>query len=98
VSGRGVHAFGQKLSGTPAIWSTGLASRKCDHDGTLQLAGGNYLSATAWGAGRWGLAGGDGTVEVWFGRLLLGWLQPATQSFPAGAQPPLELVSPRPDV
>jgi len=52
-----------------------------------------FGSLRGWSAGLNPLA--DGKVEVWFGRLKLGWLDRATESFQGAASRPLEAGQPK---
>ena len=72
-----------------------MTSRKITHDGTLKLAGVAHFIGTSlvgWSVGIKPLA--NGTMEVFFGRLLLGWINPATESFQRAASRPLEAGQP----
>jgi putative transposase len=82
----------KKYEGTPEdLEYTDMVRRKITHDGTIRLDGVAYFIGTSlmgWSVGLKPLASGD--FEVWFGRLLLGWLAPATQSFQRADIRPLE--------
>jgi transposase InsO family protein len=72
-----------------------LASRKVTNDGTIKVSGRGYFigtSLTGWSVGLKPRA--EGTIEVWFGRLLLGWIEPATESFQRADIRPLEAGQP----
>jgi transposase InsO family protein len=70
-------------AGTPEdLDYPGLASRRVNKDGIIRWVGANLFITTSlagWSVGLKQL--GCGRLEVWFGRLLLGWLDPATESF-----------------
>jgi transposase InsO family protein len=87
----------RKYVGTPEdLEYPGLASRKIAANGLLGWAGSKYFIGTSligWSVGLKPLA--SGTLEVWFGRLLLGWLDPATESFQRAASRPLEAGQPQ---
>jgi len=86
----------KKYEGTPDdLEYPGMTSRKITHDGTLKLAGVAHFIGTSlvgWSVGIKPLA--NGTMEVFFGRLLLGWINPATESFQRAASRPLEAGQP----
>jgi putative transposase len=86
----------RKYEGTPEdLEYPDLASRKVTADGTIKLEGCGYFIGTSlagWSVGLKPLAGG--TMEVWFGRLLLGWIEPATESFQRADIRPLEAGQP----
>jgi hypothetical protein len=69
----------------------GMYSRKVTHDGTIKWQQVMFFvstSLTGWSVGLKPL--GDGRLEVWFGRLLLGWIDPGTESFQRAEIRPLE--------
>ena len=73
-----------------------LASRKVSTDGDIQWEASTYFIGTSlagWSVGLKALA--DETFEVWFGRLLLGWMDPATESFQRADIRPLEAGQPQ---
>jgi putative transposase len=72
-----------------------LASRKVAPDGTIKFDGSGFFIGTSlvgWSVGLKPMA--EGTMEVWFGRLLLGWIEPATESFQRADIRPLEAGHP----
>jgi transposase InsO family protein len=73
----------RRYEGTPEdVEYPGLASRKVSTEGFIKWAGTPVFIGTSlagWSVGLQPLA--DGRLEVWFGRLLLGWLDPASESF-----------------
>ena len=87
---------GRKYAGTPAdVTYAGLAARKVSGQGTIRWLGVKYFigeSLKGWSVGLKPLS--EGTYEVWFGRLLLGWMDPATESFQRAASRPLEAGQP----
>ena len=86
----------RKYEGTPEdLEYAGMASRKVNQIGYIRLNGMGYFIGTSlagWSVGLKPLA--DGTMEVWFGRLLLGWIEPATLSFQRAGTRPLEAGQP----
>ena len=86
----------KRYAGTPEdLEYPGMASRKVASHGDLKLDGVAYFIGTSlagWSVGLKPVA--NGTVEVWFGRLLLGWIDPATESFQRAASRPLEAGQP----
>jgi len=86
----------KKYAGTPEdLEYPGLASRKVTSHGEIKWGGTLYFigqSLAGWSVGLQPVA--KGTVELWFGRLLLGWLDPATESFQRAASRPLEAGQP----
>jgi transposase InsO family protein len=86
----------RKYEGTPEDMEyPGMASRKVGRPGIIGWAGARFFISTSligWSVGIKPLA--DGTYEVWFGRLLLGWLDPATESFQRADIRPLEAGQP----
>lgn len=83
-------------AGTPAdLTYPGLQARKINAGGRLALADVKYFISTSlagWSVGLQPLA--TGQAEVWFGRLLLGWIDPATESFHRADVRPLEAGQP----
>ncbi|HEY2084210.1 MAG TPA: DDE-type integrase/transposase/recombinase [Verrucomicrobiae bacterium] len=74
-----------------------MASRKVSQDGDIKWEASDYFIGTSlagWSVGLKALA--DGTFEVWFGRLLLGWIDPATESFGRADIRPPEAGQPKP--
>ena len=68
-----------------------MDSRKVGQHGTIKWRGMLLFvtsSLAGWSVGLKPLA--NGQQEVWFGRLLLGWLDPATESFQRADIRPLE--------
>jgi putative transposase len=86
----------RKYEGTPEdLEYPQMGSRKVTNDGKISVGGNTYFIGTSlmgWSVGLKPLA--EGTVEVWFGRLLLGWIEPATESFERADIRPPKLVSP----
>lgn len=86
----------RKYEGTPEdVEYPGMASRKVGRPGIIGWEGARFFISTSligWSVGIKPLA--DGTYEVWFGRLLLGWLDPATESFQRADVRPLEAGQP----
>jgi putative transposase len=78
--------------GTPAdLVYPGMDTRRVGQHGKIRWAGAMYFisySLADWSVGIKPVAGGR--QEVWFGRLLLGWLDPATQSFQRAGDRPLK--------
>jgi putative transposase len=77
-------------TGTPVdLEYPGQASRRVTQRGNLRWNGRTLFITTSlagWSVGLKPRA--DGRAEVWFGRLLLGWIETATESFqPADIQP-----------
>ena len=87
---------GRKYEGAPEdLEYPEMASRKVAPDGTIKFAGSGYFIGTSlvgWSVGLKPMA--EGTREVWFGRLLLGWIEPATESFQRADIRPLEAGQP----
>lgn len=90
----------KRYEGTPEdLDYAGLASRKVTTSGTIGWAGTHLFissSLVGWSVGLKPLA--DGTYETWFGRLLLGWIDPATESFQRADLRPLEAGQPTTEV
>jgi putative transposase len=86
----------RKYEGTPEdVEYPGMASRKVGRPGIIGWEGARFFISTSligWSVGIKPLA--EGTYEVWFGRLLLGWLNPATESFQRADIRPLEAGQP----
>jgi len=82
----------KKYEGTPEdLEYPDMLRRKVTNDGTIKLDGVAYFIGTSlmgWSVGLKPMA--TEIFEVWFGRLLLGWLAPATQSFQRADIRPLE--------
>lgn len=73
----------------------GLATRKVTDKGTIGWQAAKFFistSLTGWSVGL--KPSPCGRLEVWFGRLLLGWLDPATESFQRADIRPLEAGQP----
>jgi transposase InsO family protein len=69
----------------------GMDTRKVDQHGTIKWNGTQLFvtsSLAGWSVGLKPLA--NAQYEVWFGRLLLGWLDPSTESFQRADIRPLE--------
>ncbi|HEU5396112.1 MAG TPA: IS481 family transposase [Verrucomicrobiae bacterium] len=86
----------RKYEGTPEdVDYPGMASRKVSTPGMLGWDGTKYFIGTSligWSVGLKPQI--NGTLEVWFGRLLLGWIEPATESFQRADIRPLEAGQP----
>jgi putative transposase len=86
----------RQYAGTPEdLEYPDMARRKVTNDGTIKVSGSSYFigtSLTGWSVGLKPLA--EEIVEVWFGRLLLGWIEPATESFQRADIRPLEAGQP----
>ena len=82
--------------GTPQdLEYEGMASRKVNQIGYLRWGGAGYFIGTSLAGWSVGLKPQpQGTMEVWFGRLLLGWIDPATESFQRADIRPLEAGQP----
>jgi putative transposase len=82
----------RRYEGTPEdVDYPGMASRKVTKQGVIGWAGVDLFIGTSlqgWSVGLKTLA--CGRLEVWFGRLLLGWINPATESFQRADIRPLE--------
>ena len=90
----------KKFTGSPEDLSyADMASRKVQSTGTIGWAGTHYFISTAlqgWSVGV--QPAKDQRCNVWFGKLLLGQLEPATASFqPTQPESPLEKNSPASD-
>jgi putative transposase len=93
-------ASSKKFTGAPPDLSyADMASRKVQRTGTIGWAGAHYFISTAlqgWSVGI--QPAEDRRGNVWFGRLLLGQLEPATASFhPAQPQSAPQKTSPASD-
>lgn len=73
----------KKYTGTPEdLDYVGMDRRKVLQHGGIVWRGTHLFISTSlagWSVGLKPLS--DGTFEIWFGRLLLGWIDPATESF-----------------
>ena len=72
-----------------------MATRKVNNEGAIGYNGVRLFISTSvrgWSVGLKPLA--NGQVEVWFARLLLGWIDPATESFQRADIRPLEAGQP----
>jgi putative transposase len=72
-----------------------MATRKVNNQGAIGYDGVKLFigtSVTGWSVGLKPLE--NGQLEVWFGRLLLGWIDPATESFQRADIRPLEAGQP----
>jgi len=68
-----------------------MDARRVLSTGKISWGGSRYFITTSlagWSVGLKQLA--EGWLEVWFGRLLLGWIEPATESFQRAEDRPLE--------
>jgi putative transposase len=83
-------------AGTPEdVDYPGMDSRKVGEGGKIKWTGVDLFitcSLAGWSVGLKQLA--CGRLEVWFGRLLLGWIEPATESFQRAENRPLEAGQP----
>jgi putative transposase len=73
----------------------GLSTRRVTRQGTIGWAGATcFISSSlrGWSVGL--KAVGQGRWEVWFGRLLLGWIDPATENFLRAEDSPQEAGQP----
>lgn len=81
-------------TGTPEDVSyPDMDQRKVSRDGDISWAGADYFISTSvagWSVGLQPLTAGS--CEVWFGRLLLGWIDTKTHSFQRAGDRPLEAV------
>jgi transposase InsO family protein len=86
----------RRFQGTPQqLLYPGMLPRRIGRQGDLKWENHRIFITTALAGWDVGLKPtGEGTLEVWFGHLLLGWLDPRTASFQRGARPPLEAVQP----
>jgi putative transposase len=86
----------KKYEGTPEdLDYPGMISRKVSTRGVIGWQGTPLFISTSlagWSVGLKPLT--EGTFEVWFGRLLLGWIDPATESFQRADIRPLEAGQP----
>jgi transposase InsO family protein len=86
----------KSYAGTPAdVTYPGMSCRRVNQVGCIGWAGLKLFIGTSlagWSVGLQPLA--DGQIEVWFGRLLLGWIEPATESFQRAGTRPLEAGQP----
>jgi putative transposase len=86
----------KKYEGTPEdLDYPGMLSRKVTSHGMIGWGGTQLFIGTSligWSVGLKPTA--DGLYEVWFGRLLLGWIDPATASFQRADIRPLEAGQP----
>jgi transposase InsO family protein len=84
----------RSYAGTPEdISYPELEQRKVSRDGDLSWEGADYFISTSvagWSVGLKPLA--EGPWEVWFGRLLLGWINTQTRSFQRSDDLPLKAV------
>jgi transposase InsO family protein len=82
----------RRYEGTPEDVSyPGMESRRVSKIGTIQWAGQVLFitgSLAGWSVGL--KPGVCGRLEVWFGRLLLGWIDPTTESFLRAGDRPQE--------
>jgi putative transposase len=82
----------RSYTGTPVdLVYPGMDTRRVGQHGKIRWAGAGYFissSLDSWSVGIKPAVGGR--QEVWFGRLLLGWLDPATQSFQRAGDRPLK--------
>jgi transposase InsO family protein len=87
----------KRYEGTPEdLEYPGMASRKVSNEGDITWERASFFigaSLAGWPVGLRSLI--NGTLEVWFGRLLLGWIDPATESFQRAASRPLEAGQPQ---
>jgi transposase InsO family protein len=83
-------------AGTPDdVTYPGMSCRQVSKIGCIRWEGVKLFIGTSlagWSVGLQPLA--DGQIEVWFGRLLLGWIEPATESFQRAGTRPLEAGQP----
>ena len=86
----------KKYEGTPEdLDYPSMASRKVDSHGYIKWQNQGIFIGTSlagWSVGLKPLT--DETFEIWFGRLLLGWIEPATESFQRADIRPLEAGQP----
>jgi transposase InsO family protein len=87
----------KKYEGTPEdLEYSGMASRRVDTKGCIRWKATRFFIGTSladWSVGLKPQT--EGTYEVYFGGLLLGWLEPATQSFQRADIRPLEAGQPQ---
>jgi putative transposase len=77
----------------------GLHARRVGSQGRIMWAGIPLFITTSLAGWSVGLkAMGNGRLEVWFGRLLLGWIDPATESFLRADIRPQEAGQSKPNV
>ena len=72
-----------------------MATRKVNNEGAIGYNDVRLFISTSvrgWSVGLKPLA--NGQVEVWFARLLLGWIDPATESFQRADIRPLDAGQP----
>ena len=72
-----------------------MDARRVLSTGKISWGGSRYFITTSlagWSVGLKRLA--EGRLEVWFGRLLLGWIEPGTESFQRAEDRPLEAGQP----
>jgi putative transposase len=82
----------RRYEGTPEdLDYPGMDARRVLGTGKISWGGRRYFITTSlagWSVGLKPLM--SGRLEVWFGRLLLGWIEPATESFQRAEDRPLE--------
>lgn len=82
----------RRYEGTPEdIEYPGMDVRRVLSTGKISWGASRYFITTSlagWSVGLKQLA--EGRMEVWFGRLLLGWIEPATESFHRAEDRPME--------
>jgi len=83
-------------TGTPEdLIYEGMGSRRVRRHGCISWDGEPIFITTSLAGWSVGLKpAGQGQIEVWFGRLLLGWIEPATKSFQRADIRPLEAGQP----
>ncbi len=86
----------RRYEGTPEdLDYPGLDSRKVNKVGSLRWHTATLFISASLAGWSVGLKPADrGLMEVWFGRLLLGWIDPATDSFLRAEDRPQEAVQP----
>ena len=86
----------RRYTGSPEdLTYLGLDQRKVSRDGDISWASRDYFISTSvagWSVGLKPLTAGS--WEVWFGRLLLGWIDCQTESFQRAVNRPLEAGQP----
>lgn len=90
----------RKYTGTPEdlVYAAGLAARKVHKNGSIAWAGQHYFISHALSGWSVGVQSAKDRCNVWFGRLLLGQLEPACASFhPADPAHGQEEISPASD-